>query len=155
MHSGGLELTKPTYTRLEDDLMRHRGDWLHVYTTIPGFLICPEARFGLTSHTAYKTNKQAVVRAKPKLPRKKYPNKIRATRKRRTNERTNVRRIPVVESAQTGERGVLLKPSKTNVEKTKAISPFVSKTPTLRFVLHYCIAIRCGAWDSGPRSAFG
>ena len=28
MHSGGRELTKLTYTRLEDDLMRHRGDRL-------------------------------------------------------------------------------------------------------------------------------
>ena len=26
MHSGGLELTKLTYTRLEDNLIRHRGD---------------------------------------------------------------------------------------------------------------------------------
>ena len=30
MHSGESELTKPTYTRLEDNLMRHRGDRLHV-----------------------------------------------------------------------------------------------------------------------------
>ena len=29
MHSAGLELTKLTYTRLEDSLIRHRGD---VYT---------------------------------------------------------------------------------------------------------------------------
>ena len=30
MHSAGLELTKLTYTRLEDNLIRHRGDqsWL-------------------------------------------------------------------------------------------------------------------------------
>ena len=28
MHSAGLELTKLTYTRLEDNLMRHRGDRL-------------------------------------------------------------------------------------------------------------------------------
>ena len=27
MHSGGFELTKLTYTRLEDNLIRHRGDW--------------------------------------------------------------------------------------------------------------------------------
>ena len=26
MHSGGFELTKRTYTRLEDNLIRHRGD---------------------------------------------------------------------------------------------------------------------------------
>ena len=26
MDSAGLELTKPTYTRLEDNLIRHRGD---------------------------------------------------------------------------------------------------------------------------------
>ena len=28
MHSAGLELTKMTYTRLEDNLIRHRGDRL-------------------------------------------------------------------------------------------------------------------------------
>ena len=26
MHSGGFELTKLTYTRLEDNMIRHRGD---------------------------------------------------------------------------------------------------------------------------------
>ena len=26
MHSAGLELTKLTYTRLEDNLIRHQGD---------------------------------------------------------------------------------------------------------------------------------
>ena len=30
MHSAGLELTKLTYTRLEDNLIRHRGDWHRV-----------------------------------------------------------------------------------------------------------------------------
>ena len=29
MHSGGFELTKLTYTRLEDNLTRHRGDRLY------------------------------------------------------------------------------------------------------------------------------
>ena len=29
---GGFELTKPTYTRLEDTLIRHRGD-RHIYKT--------------------------------------------------------------------------------------------------------------------------
>ena len=29
MHSAGLELTKLTYTRLEDNLIRHRGDRVH------------------------------------------------------------------------------------------------------------------------------
>ena len=32
MHSVGLELTKLTYTRLEDNLLRHRGD-RPLYTT--------------------------------------------------------------------------------------------------------------------------
>ena len=32
MHSAGLELTKLTYTRLEDNLTRHRGD-RHYYVT--------------------------------------------------------------------------------------------------------------------------
>ena len=30
MHSGGLELTKLTYTRLEDNLIRHPGDRLYI-----------------------------------------------------------------------------------------------------------------------------
>ena len=30
MHSAGLELTKLTYTRLEDNLIRHRGDRIYV-----------------------------------------------------------------------------------------------------------------------------
>ena len=32
MHSAGLELTKLTYTRLEDNLIRHRGDRLQLIT---------------------------------------------------------------------------------------------------------------------------
>ena len=36
MHSAGLELTKLTYTRLEDNLIRHRGDRLH---TAGGYLV--------------------------------------------------------------------------------------------------------------------
>ena len=32
MHSAGLELTKLTYTRLEDNLIRHRGDRSVGYT---------------------------------------------------------------------------------------------------------------------------
>ena len=31
IHSGGFELTKLTYTRLEDYLIRHRGDRLHLH----------------------------------------------------------------------------------------------------------------------------
>ena len=31
MHSGGFELTKLTYTRLEDNVIRHRGDrWTYI-----------------------------------------------------------------------------------------------------------------------------
>ena len=30
MHSAGLELAKLTYTRLEDNLIRHRGDSLYL-----------------------------------------------------------------------------------------------------------------------------
>ena len=33
MHSAGLELTKLTYTRLEDNLIRHRGDRSYTITT--------------------------------------------------------------------------------------------------------------------------
>ena len=31
MHSGGFELTKLTYTRLEDNVIRHRGDRIRLY----------------------------------------------------------------------------------------------------------------------------
>ena len=34
MHSAGLELTKLTYTRLEDNLIRHRGDRNHIYFAV-------------------------------------------------------------------------------------------------------------------------
>ena len=39
MHSAGLELTKPTYTRLEDNLIRHRGDRLCGHTAHPAVKI--------------------------------------------------------------------------------------------------------------------
>ena len=35
MHSAGLELTKLTYTRLEDNLIRHRGDRCYRGTSVP------------------------------------------------------------------------------------------------------------------------
>ena len=34
MHSAGLELTKLTYARLEDNLIRHRGDRLHIVVRV-------------------------------------------------------------------------------------------------------------------------
>ena len=34
MHSAGLKLTKLTYTRLEDNLIRHRGDRSAVYSAL-------------------------------------------------------------------------------------------------------------------------
>ena len=33
MHSAGLELTKLTYTTLENNLIRHRGDRFIIYST--------------------------------------------------------------------------------------------------------------------------
>ena len=39
VHSAGLELTKLTYTRLEDNLIRHRGDRLHRIQTAVCFRI--------------------------------------------------------------------------------------------------------------------
>ena len=35
MHSGGLELAKLTYTRLEDNLIRHRGDRRYMFPQPP------------------------------------------------------------------------------------------------------------------------
>ena len=52
MHSAGLELTKLTYTRLEDNLIRHRGDRLYVNSgsssKLPAFalLLCGMAGSG-------------------------------------------------------------------------------------------------------------
>ena len=43
MHSAGLELTELTYTRLEDNLIRHRGDRLHG-TGAPDFSNSSETR---------------------------------------------------------------------------------------------------------------
>ena len=39
MHSGGFELTKLTYTRLEDNLTRHRGDRLYQYPSVTPYAI--------------------------------------------------------------------------------------------------------------------
>ena len=40
MHSGGFELTKLAYTRLEDNLIRHRGDRLYYTTMTCTYLHC-------------------------------------------------------------------------------------------------------------------
>ena len=44
MHSAGLELTKLTYTRLEDNLIRHRGDRLKY--TLMCHCCCTESAYG-------------------------------------------------------------------------------------------------------------
>ena len=48
MHSAGLELTKLTYTRLEDNLIRHRGDrmrlaWVGLAWRGLGVVVCLQA----------------------------------------------------------------------------------------------------------------
>ena len=43
MHSAGLELTKLTYTRLEDNLIRHRGDRLN-WTSLVQTIYFPQKR---------------------------------------------------------------------------------------------------------------
>ena len=40
MHPAGLELTKLTYTRLEDNLIRHRGDRIDMYVYRFSVLFC-------------------------------------------------------------------------------------------------------------------
>ena len=52
-HSGGFELTKLTYTRLEDNLIRHRGDRL-VITTSSAKPVLPNTCQGRTSNTPIK-----------------------------------------------------------------------------------------------------
>ena len=47
MHSAGLELTKLTYTRLEDNLIRHRGDRIGPYDPLNPFIKSPKKGFQL------------------------------------------------------------------------------------------------------------
>ena len=51
MHSAGLELTKMTYTRLEDNLIRHRGDRL-LFFKVPTNLY----EYGLGGARTYETD---------------------------------------------------------------------------------------------------
>ena len=53
MHSGGLKLTKLTYTRLEDDLIHHRGDRLYIVARV--------------SPAPQKANQEGVKTSKPFL----------------------------------------------------------------------------------------
>ena len=66
MHSAGLELTKLTYTRLEDNLIRHRGDRVYGWSfgffrqtflqaAVRRFIVLPKA---LISITPYCTQQQ-------------------------------------------------------------------------------------------------
>ena len=38
MHSGGFELTRLTYTRLENNLIRHRGDYIQQYGSVQQYV---------------------------------------------------------------------------------------------------------------------
>ena len=51
MHSAGLELTKLTFTRLEVDLLRHRGDRLGI--SVPQVL-CQSYRSHRSSELGYE-----------------------------------------------------------------------------------------------------
>ena len=44
MHSAGLELTKLTYTRLEDNLIRHRGD-ITWWNAVPYMFPLPYSKY--------------------------------------------------------------------------------------------------------------
>ena len=68
MHSAGLELTKMTYTRLEDDLMRYRGDRLDLWH---GDFV-PENREHLFNKKVYSNGKIVLVL---KLPHAKIVEK--------------------------------------------------------------------------------
>ena len=48
MHAAGLELTKLTYIRLEDNLIRHRGDRLTLTQAKASTRARLRARFGMT-----------------------------------------------------------------------------------------------------------
>ena len=69
MHSVGLELTKLTYTRLEDNLIRHRGDrclytWLAaliVNDTFPPPLVCRHMISVFASETVSPDAEHAVT----------------------------------------------------------------------------------------------
>ena len=61
MHSAGLELTKLTYTRLEDSLIRPRGDRLPLYVCMTHREPHSTARAAGTAHTLLGTNYLEVV----------------------------------------------------------------------------------------------
>ena len=56
MHSAGLELTKLTYTRVQDNLIRHRGDRLidsHLWYTYAEIFICIQYQQVNTRYSMY------------------------------------------------------------------------------------------------------
>ena len=59
MHSAGLELTKLTYIRLEDNLIRHRGDRLQVGDSPANARVNRTETFSLVlpTETVYYTNR--------------------------------------------------------------------------------------------------
>ena len=64
MHSAGLELTKLTYTRLEDNLIRHRGDW-HIYVIKWGSVVYLSDVWTVYRIEKYATNSTVEV---PHIP---------------------------------------------------------------------------------------
>ena len=60
MHSAGLELTKLSYTRLEDNLIRHRGD-RHFTYQVPGTMVLYSCLFIFSSHLYFPASGQSVV----------------------------------------------------------------------------------------------
>ena len=60
MHSAGLELTKLTYTRLEDNLIRHRGDRYILY--VPGIILVCCTRHASPTTKNHKHTDDSILR---------------------------------------------------------------------------------------------
>ena len=75
MISGGFELTKLTYTRLQDNLIRHRGDRLsnclagalpYSHYVMRSFPLCAELGFSTPHNMIYCNSTTIMVTAKKK-----------------------------------------------------------------------------------------
>ena len=65
LHSAGLELTKLTYTRLEDNLIRHRGDRIMLQQRCTCFFLGPSLKACLTPKPTFSANQKCNPLNKP------------------------------------------------------------------------------------------
>ena len=76
MHEGELKLTKLTYTRLEDNLTRHRGDRRY-YILQPHCITCPTITISIRRLIAkLTTNKSAIPQSNRKKTRSRWTRQL-------------------------------------------------------------------------------